>query len=77
MSRNATQQRWFGLALLLVSFALSFGANGAAADLRYPLAIFVLVLSFVCLGSALCLLSRRLGARFGRMVLALMEVFLA
>jgi hypothetical protein len=63
----------------LLAFALSFAlfswANRLAADVRYPLAIFCLVLSIVSFGAGLFLISPRLGAAFGRLVAAIVDFF--
>ena len=56
-------------------FALFYLANLLAADVRYPLAIFCLILSIACLGVGLCLLSRRLGQAFANIVATIVEFF--
>jgi hypothetical protein len=56
-------------------FALFYAANLLAADVRYPLAIFCLVLSIICLGIGLCTLSRRLGQAFANIVATIVEFF--
>jgi len=58
---------------LALSIILFVAGNLLAADVRYPLAIFCLVLSIVSFGVALCLFSRRLGRWFGGLVAEVLE----
>ena len=58
-----------------LSFALFYLANLLAADVRYPLAIFCLILSIISFGGGLCLLSRRLGQGFANIVATIIEYF--
>lgn len=50
-------------------------ANILAADVRYPLAIFCVVVSFLCFGAGVFLVSRRLGAWLTRIVLTVIDIF--
>ena len=76
MTSHLTPRR--SLAALLtfaICFALFYLANLLAADVRYPLAIFCLVVSIVCFGVGLCLLSRRLGQAFANIVATIVDFF--
>jgi hypothetical protein len=59
MTSRFSLRRLIGSVLAFaLCFAFFYLANLLAADVRYPLAIFCLVLSVVCLGVGFCMVSR-------------------
>jgi len=75
MPTRLTLRRPFA-AIVALGFALFYAANRLATDIRYPLAVFCLVLSVVSFGVGLCLVSPRLGEWFGRLVAAIVDFFI-
>jgi hypothetical protein len=77
MAPLPTSQR---LLWALAAFASCAGffwlANVLAADVRYPLAIFCCVVSFLCFCVGVFLVSRRLAEFLFRIVMAVIEFFL-
>jgi hypothetical protein len=76
MISPATSQRLlFGFLAFASCAGFFWLANVLAADVRYPLAIFCCVVSFLCFGVGLFLVSRRLGEWLVRIIMAVIDIF--
>jgi hypothetical protein len=72
-SRPTPRRPLAAVAAFALCAALFYAANLLAADVRYPLAIFCLVLSIASFVVGLCLISRRLGQGFVNLIAEIID----